>query len=80
MHDLAVGLFPFKFGYSAFMRILAANDWFEAAFKELTGGKKCVELERMAVHPDFQRKGVGSHYLKQALNEAKGEVKPHLLD
>eukprot|EP00958_Prasinococcus_capsulatus_P004573 scaffold421_cov382-Prasinococcus_capsulatus_cf.AAC.6 len=69
-----VGSMPFRFGFSCFKRLLEANDWFESTFKEVTEGKDCIELERMAVHPDFQRRGVGSHFLRQALEQAQAEV------
>eukprot|EP00602_Paraphysomonas_sp_CaronLab_P005106 CAMPEP_0185035016 /NCGR_PEP_ID=MMETSP1103-20130426/25657_1 /TAXON_ID=36769 /ORGANISM="Paraphysomonas bandaiensis, Strain Caron Lab Isolate" /LENGTH=106 /DNA_ID=CAMNT_0027571915 /DNA_START=420 /DNA_END=740 /DNA_ORIENTATION=- len=47
-------------------------DYFDRQFDEIEAEQPgpCLELQRMSVKPAFQGKGVGTHCLRQALQEA----------
>jgi GNAT superfamily N-acetyltransferase len=70
-------LFPFRFGYRAFQRLLEVKDYHEkieaqAVVTHGSGGatKGFAQLERMVVHPKAQGCGIGGRSLKAALNKA----------
>merc|ERR1712038_944166 len=85
-------LFPLKFGLRACQNLLKVKDYIDgltndyiaskqrkaaaAAVKYKSSGQYCI-LERMVVHPSFQSKGIGSHYLKKAL--LAGDVQFYIL-
>jgi GNAT superfamily N-acetyltransferase len=70
--------FPFRFGFQAFWRLLevkARHDRLDRTFLEARSnplGTFC-RLERMAVHPSWQGKGVGSRILGDAIAEAASQ-------
>jgi len=71
--------FPLKFGFRSFGRLLQADSQVKALKNRFLGaqGESLVDmtryctLERMTVHPSMQGRGVGSHYLKLALEEIR---------
>mmetsp|Transcript_6939 Transcript_6939/g.16954 ORF Transcript_6939/g.16954 Transcript_6939/m.16954 type:complete len:254 (+) Transcript_6939:276-1037(+) len=71
--------FPLKFGFKAFGRLLQADSavkalkkrFLDAQGENLRERQRYCTLERMTVHPSMQGRGVGSHYLKLALEEIR---------
>lgn len=71
--------FPLKFGFRSFGRLLQADKevkalkkrFLEAQGENLIDRNRYCTLERMSVHPSMQGRGVGSHYLKLALEEIR---------
>lgn len=71
--------FPLKFGFRSFGRLLQADRGVKALKKRfldaqeetLTQRNRFCSLERMTVHPSMQGRGVGSHYLKLAMEEIR---------
>lgn len=71
--------FPLKFGFRAFGRLLQADSQVKALKKRFLDAKgetllertRYCTLERMTVHPSMQGRGVGSHYLRIALQEIR---------
>lgn len=63
---------PFLFGISTVQRLLTIMDNFEETEKDAfpKDENDFIMLERMAVHPDFQGRGLGSKCLKSVLSEA----------
>lgn len=73
-------LFPFKFGWQSFMRLLELMEYHgkdEASFfesrKAANDKTQFCNLERMAVKPAFQGYGVGTKALKTALMEVEAK-------
>jgi ribosomal protein S18 acetylase RimI-like enzyme len=71
-------LFPFKYGFTAFRRLLELMEYHDKDSKSFFESRASVgdftefcSLERMAVKPSFQGCGIGSACLKTALNEAE---------
>lgn len=69
------GLWKFfwEAGVPAALRLLKAVDYYEAKWKGFLQGRKGIILERMFVNPEMQGKGVGSHYLGEALKAVADE-------
>ena len=71
--------FPLKFGFRSFGRLLAADKqvkelkkrFLDSQGENLRERNRYCTLERMTVHPSMQGRGVGSHYLKLALEEIR---------
>ncbi|KAL9183106.1 hypothetical protein ACHAXT_004893 [Thalassiosira profunda] len=73
---------PVLFGLGLFRRLLSSKDKYESHEHEVLtehGISRVYKLERMAVRPDMQGKGVGSAALRQALCEADEAGLPVLL-
>ena len=82
---LRVGILqaPFLFGIDVVKRLLVAKADSERIEREIMEDQefsKVFRLERMVVHPSMQGKGVGSHALRQALDEADGAGLPVMLN
>jgi ribosomal protein S18 acetylase RimI-like enzyme len=62
-------LFPFRFGFRAFRRLLEVKDFHENVEKkaQIDFQTELGQLERMVVHPDAQCGGIGSRCLDEAL-------------
>ena len=71
---LRVGLLTglFSYGLGVFRRLLVTKSWFEDKEREVLGERSgtMVRLERMTVLPEYQGKGIGTHALSSALEEA----------
>eukprot|EP00038_Savillea_parva_P003509 m.126743 g.126743 ORF g.126743 m.126743 type:complete len:232 (-) comp11195_c1_seq1:5105-5800(-) len=75
---------PFRFGYQATRRLLAAMDWYEEttaqvaarAFPDGVPKQPICKLERMSVTPGLQGSGIGTYCLQKGLDEAaaRGEA------
>ena len=67
---LVTGLWTY--GLTTVKRLLATKSWFENREREILGKRygTLIRLERMAVLPEYQGKGVGSFALSAALREA----------
>mmetsp|Transcript_22625 Transcript_22625/g.53396 ORF Transcript_22625/g.53396 Transcript_22625/m.53396 type:complete len:256 (-) Transcript_22625:3741-4508(-) len=71
--------FPLKFGFGAFGRLLQADRevkelkrrFLESRGENLQDRDRYCTLERMTVHPSMQGRGVGSHFLRIALEEIR---------
>lgn len=71
--------FPVKFGFRSFGRLLSADSQVKALKKQfldsegedLRDRNRFCTLERMTVHPSMQGRGVGSHFLRLALEEIR---------
>eukprot|EP00536_Pseudo-nitzschia_multiseries_P008244 jgi/Psemu1/20016/gm1.20016_g len=71
--------FPLKFGFRAFSRLLEADRavkelkkrFLESRGENLQDRSRYCTLERMTVHPSMQGRGVGSHFLRMALEEIR---------
>jgi ribosomal protein S18 acetylase RimI-like enzyme len=71
--------FPLKFGFQSFRRLLQADSevkalkkrFLDAQGENLRDRNRYCTLERMTVHPSMQGRGVGSHYLRLALEEVR---------
>ena len=62
-------LFPYRYGWRAFARLLEVKDYHERV-EGGVGGEGAHHLERMAVRPGAQGGGIGSRCLGAALAEA----------
>lgn len=74
---------PFLFGFGVVRRLLSTKNEFDRMEQEILAENEYVpmiKLERMVVCPDVQGKGIGSHALKQALDEADEAGLPVLLN
>lgn len=71
--------FPLKFGFRSFSRLLQADKkvkelkrrFLQSQGENLQNRNRYCTLERMTVHPSMQGRGVGSHFLRMALEEIR---------
>eukprot|EP00511_Aplanochytrium_stocchinoi_P010536 CAMPEP_0204869498 /NCGR_PEP_ID=MMETSP1348-20121228/29917_1 /ASSEMBLY_ACC=CAM_ASM_000700 /TAXON_ID=215587 /ORGANISM="Aplanochytrium stocchinoi, Strain GSBS06" /LENGTH=267 /DNA_ID=CAMNT_0052022891 /DNA_START=58 /DNA_END=858 /DNA_ORIENTATION=- len=60
-------LAPFRFGMSKIRIMFQVDEWIKEREKQVRNGRECMILNRMAVHRDYQGKGIGSSFLQYVL-------------
>ena len=71
--------FALRFGWAVTSRMIRLSDFVDAIEIDLMKGRQYYSLQRMAVSPALQGKGVGSKYLGEALKEADRNQLPVVL-
>lgn len=69
--SLGLILYPFKIGVRNFLRVLDISGQWDKEHKKLN--KRHYYLMAIAVEPEFQQKGIGSHLMQVGLKKADDE-------